>query len=167
MLRCLDNTIGLSRYAQPGAWNDPDMLEVSHACYAMPCHAMQCRAVPCYAMLHYAMLCCVTVCWYGCCAVYACCDAISYQDTDTLLSHAPLCSVLLLQPAVVQACNHAEMGSGPCCSAQGSVMLCGPRSPCMAVGNGRHCIEVIHWLRLATLASWRTNKGAILPSGVC
>ncbi|KAL3147731.1 hypothetical protein ABBQ32_002472 [Trebouxia sp. C0010 RCD-2024] len=31
MLRCLDNTIGLSRYAQPGAWNDPDMLEVGNA----------------------------------------------------------------------------------------------------------------------------------------
>ncbi len=30
MLRCLDNTIGLSRYAEPGAWNDPDMLEVTH-----------------------------------------------------------------------------------------------------------------------------------------
>ena len=29
MLRCLDNTIGLSRYAEPGAWNDPDMLEAS------------------------------------------------------------------------------------------------------------------------------------------
>jgi len=40
MLRCLDNTIGLSRYAEPGAWNDPDMLEVSH--------------VSCSAVLHYA-----------------------------------------------------------------------------------------------------------------
>ncbi|DBA83192.1 TPA: hypothetical protein ACH3X2_006708 [Trebouxia sp. C0005] len=31
MLRCLDNTIGLSRYAEPGAWNDPDMLEVGNS----------------------------------------------------------------------------------------------------------------------------------------
>ena len=29
MLRCLDNTIGLSRFAGPGHWNDPDMLEVA------------------------------------------------------------------------------------------------------------------------------------------
>ncbi len=28
MLRCLDNTVGLSEFAGPGAWNDPDMLEV-------------------------------------------------------------------------------------------------------------------------------------------
>ncbi|KAK9799718.1 hypothetical protein WJX73_003682 [Symbiochloris irregularis] len=28
MLRCLDNTVGLSRFAGPGHWNDPDMLEV-------------------------------------------------------------------------------------------------------------------------------------------
>lgn len=27
MLRCLDNTVGLARFAGPGAWNDPDMLE--------------------------------------------------------------------------------------------------------------------------------------------
>ena len=41
MLRCLDNTIGLSRYAEPGAWNDPDMLEVSQVslqcCIMHPC----------------------------------------------------------------------------------------------------------------------------------
>ncbi len=30
MLRCLDNTVGLSEFAGPGAWNDPDMLEVTH-----------------------------------------------------------------------------------------------------------------------------------------
>ncbi|BDA44947.1 Alpha-galactosidase [Coccomyxa sp. Obi] len=30
MLRCLDNTIGLSEFAKPGAWNDPDMLEVGN-----------------------------------------------------------------------------------------------------------------------------------------
>lgn len=30
ILRCLDNNIGLARFAGPGAWNDPDMLEV---CY--------------------------------------------------------------------------------------------------------------------------------------
>ncbi|KAL3147729.1 hypothetical protein ABBQ32_002471 [Trebouxia sp. C0010 RCD-2024] len=30
ILRCLDNTIGLSRFAGPGAWNDPDMLEVGN-----------------------------------------------------------------------------------------------------------------------------------------
>lgn len=29
MLRCLDNTVGLARFAGPGAWNDPDMLEAS------------------------------------------------------------------------------------------------------------------------------------------
>ena len=28
MLRCLDNNVGLARFAGPGAWNDPDMLEV-------------------------------------------------------------------------------------------------------------------------------------------
>lgn len=28
MLRCLDNNVGLARFARPGAWNDPDMLEV-------------------------------------------------------------------------------------------------------------------------------------------
>ncbi len=38
MLRCLDNTIGLSRYAEPGAWNDPDMLEVSHVLSAAMLH---------------------------------------------------------------------------------------------------------------------------------
>ncbi|KAK9811915.1 hypothetical protein WJX72_012363 [[Myrmecia] bisecta] len=30
MLRCLDNTVGLSRFAGPGGWNDPDMLEVGN-----------------------------------------------------------------------------------------------------------------------------------------
>ena len=30
-LRCLDNNVGLARYAGPGAWNDPDMLEVRSA----------------------------------------------------------------------------------------------------------------------------------------
>eukprot|EP00891_Asterochloris_glomerata_P004554 jgi/Astpho2/4554/e_gw1.00067.147.1_t len=29
-LRCLDNTVGLSRFAGPGGWNDPDMLEVGN-----------------------------------------------------------------------------------------------------------------------------------------
>ena len=29
-LRCLDNNVGLARYAGPGAWNDPDMLEVRY-----------------------------------------------------------------------------------------------------------------------------------------
>lgn len=29
VLRCLDNTIGLSRFVGPGGWNDPDMLEVN------------------------------------------------------------------------------------------------------------------------------------------
>lgn len=30
MLRCLDNgAAGLAKYAGPGGWNDPDMLEVS------------------------------------------------------------------------------------------------------------------------------------------
>jgi Alpha galactosidase A len=28
VLECLDNTVGLARFAGPGAWNDPDMLEV-------------------------------------------------------------------------------------------------------------------------------------------
>ena len=27
ILRCLDNTIGLSQFAVPGGFNDPDMLE--------------------------------------------------------------------------------------------------------------------------------------------
>jgi hypothetical protein len=27
-LRCLDNTVGLSQFAGPGGWNDPDLLEV-------------------------------------------------------------------------------------------------------------------------------------------
>lgn len=35
ILRCLDNTVGLSRFAGPGAWNDPDLLEVS-ASHSMP-----------------------------------------------------------------------------------------------------------------------------------
>ncbi len=30
ILRCLDNNIGLARFAGPGAWNDPDMLEVRY-----------------------------------------------------------------------------------------------------------------------------------------
>lgn len=50
MLRCLDNTIGLSRYAQPGAWNDPDMLEVSKT--------------PLHPMLYYALLLCHTILCY-------------------------------------------------------------------------------------------------------
>ena len=28
MLRCLDNSVGLARFAGPGHWNDLDMLEV-------------------------------------------------------------------------------------------------------------------------------------------
>ena len=28
VLECLDNTVGLARFAGPQAWNDPDMLEV-------------------------------------------------------------------------------------------------------------------------------------------
>ena len=28
ILRCLDNNVGLAQFAGPGAWNDPDMLEV-------------------------------------------------------------------------------------------------------------------------------------------
>lgn len=28
VLRCLDNTVGLARFAGPGHWNDADMLEV-------------------------------------------------------------------------------------------------------------------------------------------
>jgi hypothetical protein len=28
MLRCLDSVIGLSMFAGPGGWNDPDLLEV-------------------------------------------------------------------------------------------------------------------------------------------
>ena len=57
ILRCLDNTVGLSRFAGPGAWNDPDMLEASCLCCvvlccavlccAVPCRAVPCRAVPC------------------------------------------------------------------------------------------------------------------------
>lgn len=30
VLRCLDESVGLSRYAGPGGWNDPDMLEVGN-----------------------------------------------------------------------------------------------------------------------------------------
>jgi alpha-galactosidase len=30
LLRCLDNTVNLARYAHPGGWNDPDMLEVGN-----------------------------------------------------------------------------------------------------------------------------------------
>lgn len=30
LLRSLDNTVGLSRFAGPGKWNDPDMLEVGN-----------------------------------------------------------------------------------------------------------------------------------------
>jgi len=30
LLRCLDNNINLARYAGPGGWNDPDMLEVGN-----------------------------------------------------------------------------------------------------------------------------------------
>jgi alpha-galactosidase len=30
MLRCLDNCVGLAKYAGPGQWNDPDMLEVGN-----------------------------------------------------------------------------------------------------------------------------------------
>ena len=33
MLRCLDNTVGLARFAGPGHWNDLDMLEVG--CWAV------------------------------------------------------------------------------------------------------------------------------------
>jgi alpha-galactosidase len=28
VLRCLDTVVGLSMFAGPGSWNDPDMLEV-------------------------------------------------------------------------------------------------------------------------------------------
>jgi len=30
LLRCLDNNVNLAKYAQPGGWNDPDMLEVGN-----------------------------------------------------------------------------------------------------------------------------------------
>lgn len=32
VLECLDNTVDLARFAGPGAWNDPDMLEVGLSC---------------------------------------------------------------------------------------------------------------------------------------
>ena len=35
-LRCLDNNVGLARYAGPGAWNDPDMLEVRRCAMLTP-----------------------------------------------------------------------------------------------------------------------------------
>ena len=31
ILRSADSSIGLSRFAGPGGWNDPDMLEVSRS----------------------------------------------------------------------------------------------------------------------------------------
>ena len=49
MLRCLDNTVGLSRYAQPGAWNDPDMLEAS----VLLCYAVLCCLCIFYAALYF------------------------------------------------------------------------------------------------------------------
>ena len=54
MLRCLDNTIGLSRFAGPGAWNDPDMLEV---CPVQRCAARRCAVC--------AVLCCAVLLAYG------------------------------------------------------------------------------------------------------
>ena len=42
ILRCLDNTIGLSRFAGPGAWNDPDMLEVN---LVLPCPVLCCAVL--------------------------------------------------------------------------------------------------------------------------
>lgn len=36
MLRCLDNTVGLASFAGPGAWNDPDMLEVGNGQLTLP-----------------------------------------------------------------------------------------------------------------------------------
>ena len=39
MLRCLDNSIGLARFAGPGHWNDLDMLEVRvHLRRKAACH---------------------------------------------------------------------------------------------------------------------------------
>lgn len=41
ILRCLDNTVGLARFAGPGGWNDPDLLEVC-ACPPFP-HVPGCQ----------------------------------------------------------------------------------------------------------------------------
>ena len=68
ILRCLDNTVGLSRFAGPGAWNDPDMLEASCAKRAVLCCAVLCCAVLCCAVLCCAVLCCAVLC----CAVLCC-----------------------------------------------------------------------------------------------
>ena len=65
ILRCLDNTVGLSRFAGPGAWNDPDLLEVgltpecwvghtitNRGCSSFPLHIMLSTISAAVRMLH-------------------------------------------------------------------------------------------------------------------
>ncbi len=40
VLRSLDNTAGLARFAGPGGWNDPDMLEVCAQPRVFACDGM-------------------------------------------------------------------------------------------------------------------------------
>ena len=109
MLRCLDNTIGLSRYAQPGAWNDPDMLEVS----VELCCAVLCCAVLCCAVLCCAVLCCAVLC----CAVLCCCCAALLKKKHTFSIHLLLSAVVNL--AMLVMCSVES-----CCVLHAHPMLC-------------------------------------------
>lgn len=46
VLRCLDNTVGLSKFVGPGGWNDPDMLEV-HSDHGTCIDKPFCRILSC------------------------------------------------------------------------------------------------------------------------
>lgn len=39
----LDGTVGLARYARPGAWNDADLLAVRMRCYQGPSNDKACN----------------------------------------------------------------------------------------------------------------------------